>query len=297
MKWHWLFVALTLNCPALAWALQAGTPQAALEELATAEKPEVIARHLPESVRKNIEELPKPAQQSLMQKLLEIKSSQLNGCTVRRSSSGDWEILNQKGQVQAKVRLENAFIAGVDAMLPLQIEASDGSQLIIVTMHLEGDEWRIDGFGPWEKTDFGVRKLVHQPTELETNDAAAKETLNKIAAAVRNYAQWFPAIGYPRSLTVLTVPPPHPAQLPAILFRPILDESFAKEPLLQQGYEFRYLLTASGDGEESPGSFEITASPVRFGITGSKYFLMNDKGLYCTAENRAATDDDDCGVD
>jgi hypothetical protein len=57
MKSHWLLVALFFALPLYAW--QGTTPQAALEELATATKPEVIARHLPEPVQKRIEVLPK----------------------------------------------------------------------------------------------------------------------------------------------------------------------------------------------------------------------------------------------
>ena len=57
MKSHWLFASLLSAVPLFAW--QGTTPQAALEELATATKPEAITRHLPEPVQKGIEVLPK----------------------------------------------------------------------------------------------------------------------------------------------------------------------------------------------------------------------------------------------
>ncbi|HEY2495647.1 MAG TPA: hypothetical protein VGK24_01150 [Candidatus Angelobacter sp.] len=48
MKSHWLFIALLAAIRL--HALQGATPQTALEEIATATKPETIVRHLPEPV-------------------------------------------------------------------------------------------------------------------------------------------------------------------------------------------------------------------------------------------------------
>lgn len=69
MKSHWLLATLLSAVPLFAW--QGTTPQAALEELATATKPEVIARHLPEPVQKGIEVLPKVQKEQVMAQLLE----------------------------------------------------------------------------------------------------------------------------------------------------------------------------------------------------------------------------------
>jgi hypothetical protein len=47
-----------------------------------------------------------------------------------------------------------------------------------------------------------------------------------------------------------------------------------------------------GDGgEHGWGSYEITATPVEFGKTGSKNYLANPN-LHVTSQNRPATDDD-----
>jgi hypothetical protein len=83
--------------------------------------------------------------------------------------------------------MANAFISGIDALLPLEIDFSDGPQAFIVTMHLEDHEWRIDNFGPWEKNGLGVEKLLHEPTEMEKNETAARETMAAIANALRQY--------------------------------------------------------------------------------------------------------------
>lgn len=284
MKSRWLVVAL-LSGTTL-YGLQATTPQAALEELATTTKPEVIARHLPEAVQKSIEVLPRLEKQQVMDQLVAMKDSKLNDCTVRPAHDADgWEIVDENGNARGKVRLDNAFISGLDALLPLHIEAGGNTHTFIVTMHLEGDEWRIDDFGPWEKSDLGLDKLVHQPTEMEKNEAAAKATMQRIVQAAYGYSRWLPQDGFPSSLKELTEPLP----IGERKWR-LLDESFAEEPLIKDGYQFRYLHT-SGD-EVDFGSFEITAVPVEFGKSGSKSFYTNGAGLHSTTQNRPATVED-----
>jgi hypothetical protein len=295
MKDLWFLVALLIALPLRAAALQANTPEAALEEIATADKPEIIARHLPEPVRKSIEELSRPARQQVLQKLLELKSSEFDGCSVRRINGSDtWEILDEKGNSKGKVKLADTFISGLNAMLPLEFSGPGGPQMFIVTMRLEGDDWRIADFGPWEKSNPELRRLVHQPSEMERNDAAARSALERVGRAVRNYAAQHPDDGYPRTLRPLTLTPPHPAQLPARFFPPLLEPAFADAPALANGYEFQYLLTMPGDDASSFGAFEITAAPVEDGKTGSIHYLTDDSGvIHCTKEDRPATQDDD----
>ena len=289
MKSHWLLATLLSAVPLYAW--QGTTPQAALEELATATKPEVIARHLPEPVQKRIEVLPRLQKQQVMEQLLEMKTTQLGGCSVRPAHDSEgWEILDGDGNSKGKVKLANAFISGVDALLPLELELSDGPQVFIVTMHLENDEWRIDDFGPWAKNDLGLGKLLHQPTEMEKNEAAARETITMLERALNQYASRFPGMGYPFDLRILTTPVEEENIYGAQ--EPLLDGSFAAEPLIKNGYIFQYLLTSAGSGyQRGWGSYEITAIPVEFGKTGSRNYLANPN-LHVTAQNRPATVED-----
>jgi len=289
MKTRWLLATLLSAVPLYAW--QGTSPQAALEELATATKPETIARHLPEPVQKSIEVLPKLQKQLVMDQLLEMKNTQLHGCSVRPAHDSEgWEILDEDGNSKGKVRLANAFISGVDALLPLELELSGNTEDFIVTMHLEGDEWRIDDFGPWEKNDLGLGKLVHQPTEMEQNEAAARDTINMLVGALQRFASRFPKTGFPFNLRMLTTSlEPENAYSGS---GPLLDESFAADPLIKNGYIFQYLLTSVGDGQQQGwGSYEITATPVEFGKTGSKNYLANPNP-HVTSQNRPATDDD-----
>jgi hypothetical protein len=290
MKSRWLLVALLSGIPLHAW--QGATPQAALEEIATATKPEAIARHLPEPVQKSIDVLPKPQRQHVMEQLLEMKATQLGGCTIRPAHDSEgWEIIDDQGKSKGKVKVANAFVSGVDALLPLEVDFSDGPTVFIVTMHLEGDEWRIDDFGPWEKNDLGLDKLLHQPTEMEKNEAAARATLNTLVQALQQVANDFPQMGYPSDLRALTVPM-QPGN-PFLSSHPLLESSFAADPLIKNGYIFRYLLMSVGDGTQGqPGRYEITATPTEYGKTGSRNYLADPYSSHVTGENRPATEAD-----
>jgi hypothetical protein len=288
MKTHWFLIALLSGVTS--HACQGTTPQAALEEIATATNPEAIARHLPEPVQENIDILPKARKKLVMDKLLEIKESQLGGYTIRPAHGSDgWEIINNDGKLKGKAKLADAFISGVNALLPLEIDFGGGMQTFIVTMHLEDNEWRIDNFGPWEKSDLGLTGLLHQPTEMENNETAAQGTLRTLVLQLGQYARMDSRRGYPHDLASLT----EPFKIGAFHVPALLDESFAADPVIKSGYQFSYLLTGVGDGTpNNPGTYEITATPVEFNKTGSKNYLRDMSGMHVTSENRPATEDD-----
>jgi hypothetical protein len=282
--------------------LQASTPQAALEEIATTNKPDVIVRHLPEPVQKGIEVLTSSQKQQVLDKLLSMKAERLDGCTLRHASDVDaWEIIDPKGETKGTVKLVNTFFSGVEALLSLKFESDDGWQMFIVAMHLEGDDWRIDNFGAWENTDLGLHKLVHQPTEIEKNEAAAQEILSDLERALYGYVQRFPRAGLPSRLHMLTATPGEEATEE---HAGLLDASFAAEPLIKSGYEFRYMVTDRGSEASLEGhipfgiypAYRITARPVEYGKTGTKSYMdersAERSGVHATTENRDATEDD-----
>src|SRR5262249_34403096 len=157
-----------------------------------------------------------------------------------------------------------------------------------VAMHLENDDWRIDNFGEWQSVDLGLDKLTHQPTEMEKNEAAARETINAIEGALNRYAGSY-RYGFPSQLGTLTgkqgeeASPDHAS---------ILDESFAAEPLVKDGYLFRYRLIETGGWQQiGPlqmpvrGRYEIKATPLEYGKTGFKNFLSTESDSHVTTEN------------
>ena len=290
------------------YAVQGTSPQSALEEIATTTEPEVLARHLPETVHKSIEQLPKVKKQAIMDQLMQLKDSKLGNCTVRPARDSDgWEIVDENDDVTGKVRLDNAFISGLDAMLPLRIESDGSTHTFIVGMHLEDQEWRIDNFGPWQKADLGLEELLHEPTEMEKNEAAARATLKEIQQAALDFFYTHPNAGFPSSLKQMTEAsrPPQvdeqqagqetsdePSQGQAA--QSLLDESYAADPLIKNGYSFRYLNTGFPSGQQdSFGTFEVIAVPVEYGKTGTKSYFLNQNGvMHATTENRPATEQD-----
>jgi hypothetical protein len=284
MKTYWLLLALlsgtTLH------AFQGTTPQAALEELATATEPETIARHLPESIQENLDTMPRDGKKFAMNKLLEIKESNLGGYIVRQAQDGDgWELIDSDGAIQGKARTSDAFFSGMNALLPVEIKLRATKQVFWVAMHLEDNEWRIDDFGQWEKNDLNLAKLLHQPTQMEKNEAAARETLHRLRGQLQQYASSDDILGYPSSLKVLTEAEDDD--------EPVLDASFAADPFIKDGYEFRYIRTNIGDGTgQNVGAYEIRATPVEFNKTGSKNYYCNQFGIHMTDENRPAASND-----
>jgi hypothetical protein len=206
------------------------------------------------------------------------------------------EIIDAKGESQGRIQLVNAFFSGVEALLSLKLEAGAAAQMFIVAMHLEGDDWRIDNFGAWDNTDLGLRKLVHQPTQAEKNEAATQQTLDDITSALRSYAQRFPRAGFPSHLDMLTATANQEATEE---HAGLLDASFAADPIIKSGFEFRYTLTDRSSefflGGHLPairGAFRITARPVEYGKTGTRSYMANQNGVHATTDNRDATEDD-----
>ena len=142
------------------------------------------------------------------------------------------------------------------------------SETVIVTLRLEGNEWRIQDFGNWQKSDMGISKLLHEPTEIEKNEEAARKELLRISGALYNYARLHERVGFPSRLKQLTV---HPRQAFTV-YPQLLDESFATDPLIISGYEFRYLLIMRGNDADDLGTFELRATPLEFEKTGVKVF-------------------------
>jgi oxalate decarboxylase/phosphoglucose isomerase-like protein (cupin superfamily) len=73
----------------------------------------------------------------------------------------------------------------------------------------------------------------------------------------------------------------------------LLDLAFSTEPLVRNGYEFRYTLINAGNLEGTEGRYQITATPVEFGKTGSRSFFTDQTAvLRFTTENRPSNADD-----
>jgi hypothetical protein len=106
-----------------AWALQAGTPEEALEEMAAAQTVETVIRHLPVKVEEYMERLPAPQRAAVAEKLLLKQNLERGGGTLTRSDDGrSWELVEKQGGTKVTVAWKKTFVSGTDALVQFEIK-------------------------------------------------------------------------------------------------------------------------------------------------------------------------------
>src|SRR5437588_8021910 len=159
----------------LAYA-QSGSPQAALEEVATAENVETVLRHLPPSVERTMRRLSPEQRVGMGNQLLIGKKMKADGFELQRGSDGStWELTGPSnaddmsgapaGRKKILITIQNAIENGNDAMLiiearPVASESPDQAQSdfpkresALVWMKFEEGEWRITEVGAVERVN------------------------------------------------------------------------------------------------------------------------------------------------
>src|SRR5262249_54421848 len=128
------------------WPIQAqsGSPETALEELATANSPEAVLRHLPVAVGEYVNKLPAQAKAAMLDKMVISKMMESEGKTLRRSGDGSgWEVAGADGKIEGTFRVRGTFTSGVDALVPLEIQRGRDSLTVLIGLRLEDGAWRI----------------------------------------------------------------------------------------------------------------------------------------------------------
>jgi type IV pilus assembly protein PilA len=318
LRSYLLLTAIFTSTPYV-FCWQGNTPEGALEEMVTAEKIELLAKHLPVKVEQAINSLDDKRKKELAAKLLPQSLMKRDGVTFAKSDDGThWEIKNPKREVEATVRVVNSFVSGSDALVHLEFteyhpsensKHSDSDEnpspphsseprMLLVSMQLDGGEWRIVGFGPWEKKsledeDF-LRGIV--PNSQEANAAAAVSTLRVLNTSLVVYSTTYPEVGFPAHLEQLARGNLNDATSEHAA---LVDRSFAENPVIRDGYEFHYTMIDPGaahkEGETAAeGRYRITATPVEFGKTGSKSFFTDQSCVIrSTNESREANENDE----
>src|SRR5258707_8778077 len=89
-----LFCLLSLTCS----ALRAQTPEAALEEMATSDKAEVVLKHLPASVQKALDALSPREKTKIVDRLLPVRLLARENVKLTKSEDGSfWEAATPDG--------------------------------------------------------------------------------------------------------------------------------------------------------------------------------------------------------
>jgi len=281
--WQFAIILFLLYAMPHARALQAGTPEEALEEMATASSMETVIKHLPVKVQEFIEKLPQQQRAALTDQFLVRKHLEREGGSLTRSDDGSaWELVEKEGGSKAVIRLKKTFIAGTDALVQLEIteerQGDKHANLIMLGMRYEDNEWRLSEVGEWRGTDVESEFLPKAaPTDAHSSSAAPM--LRTLNTAIVTYATTYPDQGYPASLSALSgqanqEPTPDHAML--------VDPTFAEEPVIKNGYQFRYTRT----GQEH---YQITATPVQYSDGSESFFTDETAVIRFTRESRPAT--------
>jgi hypothetical protein len=187
--------------------------------------------------------------------------------------------------------LRHSFASGADAFLELtgRMKSSDSTgyeyeQDIFVFMRLEDGDWRVIEYGNLrQEKNFESEEFLQWMSPAKVNEAAAASTLRTINTTLVTYSTTYPDAGFPPSFKELSGNENDEfSQEHARL----LDSRFNQEQVIIDGYEFRYV--RSGDG------YQVTATPVEYGKTGSRSFFSDESVvLRTTSENRSANENDD----
>jgi hypothetical protein len=263
-------------------ALQAGTPEEALEEMATADNIQTVIKHLPVKVQEFMEKLPQQQRAALTDKFLMRKNLEREGGSLTRSDDGSaWELVEKEGRSKAVIRPKKTFIAGTDALVQIEItEERHGEKhtnLIMLGMRYQDNEWRLSEVGEWRGTDVESEFLPKSGT-TDVHSSSAASMLRTLNTAIVTYATTYPDHGYPASLPALSG---QEKQEPAPDHAMLLDPAFAQEPVIRNSYQFRYTRT----GQEH---YQITATPVQYSENLESYFTDETAVIRFTKESRPA---------
>lgn len=275
-----------------AHALQSGTPDAALEEIATADKFETVIKHLPVKVEEFIQKLPKQERAAMAEKLLVSKNLEREGGKLVKSGDGNsWELFDKDGKRKVTITVKKTFISGDDALVQFEIqeEAARSAKMqglkdtFLVGMHYENYEWRVVEAGAWHSTDLESQFLPkEEPKEEQPTATAAASMLRTLNTSLITYATSYPDQGYPAALSALSG---QENQEPSPDHAMLVDPIFLKEPAIKDGYEFRYVRV-------SKESYQLTATPLQF-VEGAQSFFTDESAVIrVTRESRPATAED-----
>jgi type IV pilus assembly protein PilA len=276
----------------LAAAQTSSPPQVVLEDLATSDSPDTIVLHLPVSVLQKLDKLPATDRAAVLEKLSLRKNLEREGVTLRRTEEGNgWEIVNKKGGIEATMTLKPPFIAGPDALVPIELHHEQETVTLLVSMKLEDGDWRVTDFGPWRHTSVeGIFLQEESRSGAGPSESAAASTLRTLNTALVTYSSTYPQVGYPANLAQMSG---RESQQPSPDHALLLDSAFLSEPLIRNGYEFHYVLLNSG-AADSEARYQITATPVQYGKnTAESFFTDQTAVLRFTTENRPANENDE----
>lgn len=281
--WQFALILLSMSMIPSAKALQGGTPEGALEEMATADDVETVIKHLPVKVQEYIEKLTLPQRAAMTEKMLVRRNVERNGGELAKSGDGrTWELVEREGQPKTIISWKKTFISGNDALVQVEIKEKNHTALVMVGMRYEGNEWRVMQVGEWRGTDVESEFLPKSASETTVSGTGAASVLRTLNTSLITYATLYPDQGYAPTLRELSG---QPDQEPGPDHAMLIDPAFLQEPAIRNGYEFRYVRSDSQH-------YQITATPVQFSEGSPSFFTDETCVTRSTTERRAANAND-----
>lgn len=307
---HAFFLAIAFfSFKGIALALQANTPEEALEEMVTTDKLQTLAGHLPLQVEEKIDKLDPKQKEELSKKVLVKNLVAGEGGSFRKAEDGvSYELRNEKGEIEVAIRWKDTYISGDEALIALEFSKKDAVSdqrsnqpntrpappkdkdraLILVSMRLQEGAWRLIGFGQWEKKSLEEEFLAGLLRDV-TGESDAISTLSKLNMYLRAYRTSYPEVGLPASLGALAGPNGAGRSVDHAM---LLDPSFMAVPLIRSGYKFQYTMLDPGATKDAEPRYRITATPMDFGKTRS--FFTDQSGMIrATSDSRDANENDE----
>jgi hypothetical protein len=186
--------------------------------------------------------------------------------------------------VTAEIQFGGGSIRENLAFIPVEIRASDdpaGDRARRVTFGLVRED------GGWKLLSVGLLLLdlpaLEQQWDLaegEENEAAVIANLRKIAQAIRTYRDAWGRL--PQSLANLG---PAGKEGASPETANLLDAQAASG--ITEGYSYRYVILPAA-GAQTETRFEVAATPLVYGQTGRKSFLLDARGALHGADRQGA---------
>jgi hypothetical protein len=272
------------------------SPREALVEILLATKPDIVERHLPESIRQELGHLDPEARRACDDQLLIGENLRRQGTSLQAPDDGHALLTmeTKDSDRKSEVRVREEITGGDKAILDIAVERQDqGMQNLLIWMRFEEGEWRVTEL---QFLAYHQRILIDDPSFLEQfrrgeqkeNEASARRTMAMLYWSLHTYYSTYPEIGFPEDLAVLRNCADDEEQNGE--HAGLLETSMASNQFTQEGYKFEYALRRGGP----EGSYTIIARPTNYGKTGTRSYYGDETGIIrSTGENNEPSAEDE----
>jgi hypothetical protein len=197
----------------------------------------------------------------------------------------------EAGGVVSEMRFGETQLRDNLAFIPVTIPEGDAQQSVRFGLVRESGEWKVISVG---LVLLDIPALAQQwaQADLQAHEQQAIDALRKIADALKSYQTVYGKL--PEMLEQLA-PPAQGGFSPENAG--LLDAALAKG--LAAGYQVRYAVVPASDGEgeserNKAAGFKIAATPLEYGKSGRRSFLLGSDGILRGADKKGAvaTSDD-----